>query len=126
MLDAYAGGWFYTTNEAYYAVPTPKPQTQQPIGALEGHFSHDFKPGTWVSVDVNFWWGGVTALSGIANLATKQTGSRIGATAAWRFAKHQSLKVSYSDGTYIRFGGNYQTVQAAWQYSWIGWRPKER
>jgi hypothetical protein len=126
LLDAYVGGWFYTTNEAYYSVPTPKPQSQQPIGSLEGHFSHDFRPGTWASVDVNFWWGGVTSLNGIANLATKQTGSRIGATAAWRFSKHQSLKVSYSDGTYIRFGGNYQAVQLGWQYSWIGWWPKER
>ena len=126
LLDAYVGGWFYTTNEAYHSVPTPKPQSQQPIGSLEGHFSHDFRPGTWASVDVNFWWGGVTSLNGIANLATKQTGSRIGATAAWRFSKHQSLKVSYSDGTYIRFGGNYQAVQLGWQYSWIGWWPKER
>jgi hypothetical protein len=32
-----------------------------------------------------------------------------------------SLKISYSDGTYIRFGGNYQVVQVAWQYSWLGW-----
>jgi len=33
------------------------------------------------------------------------------------------VKVSYSDGTYIRFGGNYQNVSAAWQYYWMG-RPK--
>jgi len=125
LLDAYFGGWFYTTNDASYALPVPLPQTEKPIGSLEGHFSHDFKFGTWISLDANFWWGGVTSLSGIQNLATKQTGSRIGATASWRFSKHQSLKVSYSDGTYVRFGGNYQTVQAAWQYSWLGW-PKGR
>jgi hypothetical protein len=77
------------------------------------------------SLDANFWWGGVTSLSVVQNLATKQTGSRIGATAAWRFSKHQSLKISYSDGTYIRFGGSYHVVQAAWQYSWLGW-PKIR
>jgi len=121
LLDAYGGAWFYTTNPASFAVPVPQPQTQRPIGALEGHLSHNFKYGTWVSLDGNFWWGGVTSLSGISNLATKQTGSRIGVTAAWRFSRHQSLKVSYSNGTYIRFGGNYQVVQAAWQYSWLGW-----
>jgi hypothetical protein len=82
----------------------------------------NFKPGTWASLDANFWWGGVTSLSGIQNLATKQTGSRIGATMAWRDSRHQSLKVSYSDGTYIRFGGNYQAVQVGWQYSWLGWQ----
>lgn len=121
VLDAYAGAWFYTMNSASYDLPVPKPQTEQPIGSLEGHLSHDFKTGTWVSLDGNFWWGGVTTLNGIQNLATKQTGSRIGVTVAWRFSKHQSLKVSYSDGTYIRFGGNYQALQVAWQYSWIGW-----
>lgn len=121
VLDAYAGVWLYTTNPASFAEPIPQPQTEKPIGSLEGHLSHDFKAGTWASLDANFWWGGITSLSGIQNLATKQTGSRIGGTAAWRFSRHQSLKVSYSGGTYIRFGGNYQAVQAAWQYSWIGW-----
>lgn len=125
LLDAYAGVWFYTINSASYDVPVPKPQSEEPIGSFEGHLSYDFKTGTWISLDANFWWGGVTSLSGIQNLATRQTGSRIGGTAAWRFSKHQSLKVSYSDGTFIRFGGNYQAVQVAWQYSWLGW-PKKK
>jgi len=121
VLDAYGGAWFYTVNPAYYDVPVSKPANEKPIGALEGHFSHDFRPGTWVSLDANFWWGGATSLNGIENLTTRQTGSRVGGTAAWRFSKHQSLKISYSNGTYIRFGGNYQSLQVAWQYSWIGW-----
>jgi hypothetical protein len=124
ILDGYGGVWFYTTNGAYYAIPIPKPQTEEPIGSLEGHLSYDFKKQRlWASLDGNFWWGGVTALNGIRNLDTRQTGSRIGGTAAIPFSEHQSVKVSYSDGTYIRFGGNYQSVSLAWQYSWVG-RPK--
>jgi hypothetical protein len=124
VLDAYAGVWFYTTNLAFG--PVDKPQTESPIGSFEGHFSHDFRrPGTWVSLDGNFWWGGLTSLSGIRNLKTEQVASRIGGTAAWRFTKHQSLKGSYSAGTYSRFGGNYQSVSFAWQYSWLGW-PKRK
>jgi hypothetical protein len=57
LVDAYAGAWFYTTNPASYAVPLPRPQTEQPIGALEGHLSRNFKYGTWASLDANFWWG---------------------------------------------------------------------
>jgi hypothetical protein len=121
VLDAYAGVWLYTTNHASYDVPQPQPQTEKPIGSFEGHISRNFGVGTWVSLDSNFWWGGVTSLSGIQNLSTKQTGSRLGGTGAWRFSRHQSVKVSYSDGTYITFGGNYQSVQIAWQYSWLGW-----
>jgi hypothetical protein len=123
VLDGYAGVWFYTRNPAYYNIPEPKPQSEEPIGSFEGHLSRDVKPRLWVSLDGNFWFGGVTSLNGIRNLATKQTGSRIGGTGSIPITKHQSIKMSYSDGTYIRFGGNYQSVSLAWQYSWLG-RPK--
>ena len=127
QVDGYGGVWFYTTNQASYSPPTPKPQTEEPIGSFEGHLSYDASKlsrlkskRAWASLDGNFWWGGVTALSGIRNLATKQTGSRIGGTFSLPFTAHQSVKFSYSNGTYIRFGGNYQNVQVAWQYSWVG------
>jgi Putative MetA-pathway of phenol degradation len=125
ILDGYAGVWFYTTNSAFYSPPVPKPQTEAPIGSFEAHLSYDFpKERMWASLDGNFWFGGITALSGIRNLATKQTASRIGGTISVPITKHQSLKASYSDGTYVRFGGDYQNVSVAWQYSWIGRRLK--
>ena len=123
LLDGYAGVWFYTSNPRFYSPPVPKPQTQEPIGSFEGHLSYDVKPRFWFSLDGNFWFGGVTSLSGIANPATHQTSSRIGATASFPVTKTQSVKVSYNDGAYIRFGGNYQSISVAWQYSWLG-RPK--
>jgi len=122
LLDGYGGAWFYTINNAFYSVPKPEPQTESPIGSFEGHLSYDFnKPRCWVSLDGNFWFGGTTSLNSIPNADTRQTSSRIGATASFRLWKHQTIKISYSDGTYIRFGGNYQSVSVAWQYSWIGW-----
>ena len=123
LLDGYAGVWFYTANPRFYSPPIPVRQTQEPIGSFEGHLSYDLKPRLWFSLDGNFWFGGVTSLTGIANPATRQTGSRIGATASLPLSKTQSVKVSYNDGAYIRFGGNYQSVSLAWQYSWLG-RPK--
>jgi hypothetical protein len=120
VLDGYAGVWFYTTNSSFYDGPVTKPQTEAPVGALEGHLSYDVRSRLWMSLDANFWWGGITSLSGIQNLETKQVGSRLGGTASFPISKHQSIKVSYSDGTYIRFGGNYQNVSVAWQYSWLG------
>ncbi len=85
--------------------------------------SYNIKSRFWFSLDGNFWFGGVTSLGGIANPATRQTSSRIGVTGAVPVSKHQSLKVSYNNGTYIRFGGDYQNLSVAWQYSWLG-RPK--
>jgi hypothetical protein len=122
LVDAYAGVWFYTTNQRYFSPSGPQPKSQKPIGSVEGHLSYDFKPRLWLSLDGNFWYGGTTSLSGIENLNTRQTSSRIGATASLPLSKYQSLKFSYANGAYVRFGGNYQTVAVAWQYSWIGRR----
>lgn len=122
IVDGYAGAWLYTTNFSSFALPAPQPQTESPIGSLEGHLSYDFKKTrAWCSLDSNFWWGGTTALNGLTNRKTRQTASRIGGTMSVPFTKHQSLKIAYNNGAYIRFGGNYQNLQVAWQYSWIGW-----
>jgi len=124
VLDGYAGMWFFTTNNAFFDLPIPQPQNQAPIGSFEGHLSYSFKnPQKWISLDGNFWVGGVDSVNGVANPETKQTSSRIGGTFALPITSHQSLKFSYSSGTYIRFGGNYQNVSVAWQYSWLG-RPQ--
>jgi hypothetical protein len=121
ILDSYGGAWFYTTNPQYFSPPNPKPQSENPIGSFEGHLSYDVTQRLWFSLDGNFWFGGVTSLSGIENPATRQTSSRVGLTAAFPLGKHQSLKASYNNGDYIRFGGNYQNLSVGWQYSWLGW-----
>jgi hypothetical protein len=122
VLDGYAGVWFYTTNSAFYSKPNPLPQTQSPIGSFEGHLSYDFyKSRCWASLDGNFWFGGTTSINGLPNPVTRQTSSRIGGTFAFPLQKHQTVKISYSAGAYVRFGGSYQNVSVAWQYSWIGW-----
>ena len=124
VLDGYFGAWFFTTNpdfwsrNVYYA--GTRSQSQNPIGAMEGHLSFDFKQRMWASLDSNFWFGGSTSINGVPNPLTHETNSRIGGTVSLPISKHQSLKFSYSDGTYIRFGGNYQNVSAAWQYYWFG------
>ena len=121
LIDAYAGVWFYTTNPRFLSPPSTQPQSEAPVGSFEGHLSYNLKPRLWFSLDGNFWFGGVTSLSGIADPATRQTGSRIGATASFPLGQHHSLKFSYNDGDYIRYGGNYQSVSVGWQYSWLKW-----
>jgi hypothetical protein len=124
VVDGYAGVWFFTTNHDFFSrnsfFPGTRSQTQNPIGALEGHLSYDFKPRLWVSLDGNYWFGGKTSIDGIQNPLTYESNSRLGGTASVPITQHQSLKFSYSNGTYIRFGGNYQNLSLAWQYSWFG------
>jgi hypothetical protein len=125
ILDGYAGVWLFTNNPRYYSRPAPLPQSLAPIYSFEGHLSYDVKPRLWFSLDGNYWFGGTASVNGAPNPATRQTASRIGGTAAVPFTKHQSVKVSYSYGAYVRVGGNYQNVSVSWQYSWLGrplWR----
>jgi hypothetical protein len=85
VLDGYAGAWFYTSNNAFFDVPVPKPQTEAAVGSFEGHLSYDFKKQRmWASLDGNFWVGGITSLNGVRNLESKQTGSRVGGTVSVR------------------------------------------
>jgi hypothetical protein len=124
VLDGDFGVWFFTTDSDFWSrniyYSGTRSQTQEPIGSVEGHLSYDFKPRLWASLDGNFWFGGKTSVSGIQNSLSEQTNSRVGSTVAVPITKHQSLKFSYSNGAYVRFGGNYQSVSAAWQYSWQG------
>jgi hypothetical protein len=125
VLDGYAAEWFFTTNPEFFShnmyFPGSQSQTQAPITAFEGHLSYDVKPRLWISLDWNFWFGGKTSLNGVQNPLTLQRSSRVGVTASIPLSKHQSLKASYNDGAYIHYGGDYQNVSLAWQYSWIGW-----
>jgi hypothetical protein len=95
-------------------------QSEQPVGSFEGHLSYDVKPRLWASLDGNFWLGGRTSVNGVENLGTLQRNSRLGGTVSVPLTKHQSLKFSYNNGAYILYGGNYQNVSLAWQYSWRG------
>ncbi len=74
VLDGYFGVWLFTTNHdfwsrnIYYA--GTRSQSQNPIGAFEGHLSYDFKPRFWASLDGNFWFGGATSINGVLNPVT--------------------------------------------------------
>jgi Putative MetA-pathway of phenol degradation len=124
VLDAYAAAWFYTTNSEFFSrnqyFSGTRTQNESPIAALEWHLSYDFKPRMWISLDGNFWSGGKTSLNGVENPNTLQRNSRVGVTGSVPITKHQSMKVNYDRGAYIHYGGNFQSLSVAWQYSWIG------
>jgi hypothetical protein len=124
LLDAYGAVWFFTTNPEYFSnniySPGINTKKESPVESFEGHLSYDVRPRFWVSLDANFWTGGDTRINGVLNPATLQRSSRVGATVSIPFSRHQSVKISYNKGAYIRFGGDYQNVSLGWQYSWLG------
>jgi hypothetical protein len=124
IADFYAGVWLFTENPEFFShnqqFPGTNTQSQNPLGAIEGHLSYDLKPRLWVSLDANYWYGGKTSLNGVERLGTLESNSRIGATASVPLRKHQSLKFSYSYGAIVRVGGNYNNLSVGWQSSWLG------
>jgi hypothetical protein len=119
VLDGYGAAWFFTTNSSFF--PGAQSQHESPVGAVETHLSYDLGNRLWVSFDANFWWGGETSLNGVPNHLTYQKSSRVGLTASIPLTQRQSIKISYSNGAYVGYGGNYQNISVAWQYGWFGW-----
>ncbi len=123
ILDGYVSAWFFTKNPEFFSnnpyVQGTQVQTQKPIAAAELHLSYDFRPRFWVSLDGNFWNGGTTSINGAENPVTHQRSSRVGATASFPVTRHGAAKLSYAQGAYIRFGGDFRIFSVAWQYSWL-------
>jgi hypothetical protein len=123
IVEAYAGVWLFTANDDFLASdPASRGDRRQqaPIGALELHVSYDVNPRLWISTDFNYWYGGRVSVNGEQHLLTLQANSRLGVTASLPLSLHQSLKISYSDGLVVRFGGRFRTLSIGWQYGWFG------
>jgi hypothetical protein len=116
IAEVSAALWLFTANPRFY--PGDARRTQQPMGAVEAHLGYYLKPRLWASLDGNFWAGGRSSLNDVPK-QDKHRDSRAGVTVSIPFTRHQSVKLSYSRGTYITIGGNYHTISTAWQYSWI-------
>jgi len=124
VVDAFAGVWLFTANETFLVTendPSGFRRTQDPVAAFELHVSYDVKPRLWISVDLNYWRGGRTSVDGVEGTLTLLSNSRIGVTGSVPLTRHQSLKVSYSDGVLVRLGGDFRVLSAGWQYGWVGW-----
>jgi hypothetical protein len=124
ILEIYGGAWIFTQNPEFFShnqfSPGTNTQSQNPIGIFEGHLNYDFKPRLWVSLDGNFWFGGSTSLNGVPTPGTYQQNSRIGISSSIPLNKHQALKFSYNRWAQTRYGGNYWSVTAGWQFGWLG------
>jgi hypothetical protein len=119
-LDAYGGVWLFSSNSQFY--PGNSVRKQNPIASLEFHLGYYLRPRMWVSFDSNFWSGGSTTIEGVPNRDAARN-SRIGGTAAIPITRHHSLKFTASRGAIVRVGGNFTTLTAGWQYSWLS-KPK--
>jgi hypothetical protein len=115
-LDAYAGVWLFTKNDAFFTGAATR--RQDPIVALQGHASYTIKPRAWVAMDAT-WYGGGKATIDDGPPSSRLSNTRLGATLAWPIGRRQSVKFTYSAGATTRTGSDFTTAAVAWQLLWM-------
>ena len=103
LLEIEAGVWFFTKDNDYIMGI----KKQEPILSGEVHLVKRFKPGLWVSLEANYFWGGRQEIGG-AQLEDLQRNSKIGATVAVPIPRRHSFKFGYSIGTVTEFGTDFK------------------
>jgi len=109
------GSWFFTRNSSFFHGHV---RQQAPIVSAQGHVSYTFRPRLWLSFDGTFYAGGRTTINGAHN-EDRQRNARLGATFSLPLARAQSLKFTFSRGAVVRVGGNFTSITAAYQFSWL-------
>ena len=115
-VEGYAGVWLFGTNDRFY--PGESVRTQDRVVALQTHVGYTIRPGLWAAVNGTWYSGGTTTVDGV-DKADLQRNTRAGVTVSVPFARRHSVKVNYSTGTTTRIGGDFNTVAAAWQITWL-------
>ena len=122
-FDGYAGVWLATENRRFF--PGDSTRAQDPVVTIQGHVSYEFQPRLWVAVDGTSYHGGKTRVDEDA-ASPALNNSRAGVVAAFPTGDCCQVKIAYSSGVTARIGGNFKTVSAAWQISWLSGRGDRR
>lgn len=111
-LDAAAGIWMFSTNDAYY--PGGAVKHQNAVLSFQGHVSYLVTRRAWVAFNGTWFAGGETRVDG-ALQPDFQRNVRLGATLSIPLASLQSMKLAYSTGAATRRGSDFNTFTATWQ-----------
>jgi hypothetical protein len=114
QLEVYGGAWLFADNPDFFGGTT---RSQRPIASLQAHVSHTFRPRLWIALDVAHYQGGRTQIDGLSK-ADFQMNTRLGATASFPIGRHQSVRLTWTDGITTRIGGDFRSLSALWQYTW--------
>jgi len=101
LLELDAGFWMFSDDADY---PGGR-REQDPIYAFEAHLVHRFRPGLWVSLDMNRFTGGQQTIGG-EEREDLQKNVRLGVTFAVPFLGHHAVKFGFSTAARTRRGSD--------------------
>jgi len=105
LLELDAGAWLFSDDADY---PGGR-REQDPIYAFEAHLIHRFRPGLWVSLDVNRFTGGQQTIGG-EKREDSQKNVRLGVTFAVPFRVRHAVKLGFNTAVYTRYGSDSEQL----------------
>ena len=115
FVEGYAGVWLFTDNDDYLGGSR---RSQDPLATFQAHVSYTVRRGLWIAADATHYSGGRTQTNDVQR-SNRQSNTRVGLTLSLPLEQGQSLKLVWSEGTTVRFGGDFRTLSIAWQRAWL-------
>jgi hypothetical protein len=112
MFEIYGGAWLFTDNTNYV---NGQVRSQKPLASLQFSFRRTFKPGLWVSANVNYYTGGRTNVGGLFK-QDFQANSRAGTTLAVPLSRRNAVRIAVSKGAYTTIGADFLGLSASFQH----------
>jgi hypothetical protein len=109
-----AGVRFFTDNDDFVGDVT---QEQDPLYNLQVHLVYDLTPRQWISLNGNYFFGGVVSNDSIP-IESRQENSRVGLTWSVALNPKHVLKFVAHKGVITRIGNDSNTYSVEWIYRW--------
>ncbi len=111
MFEIYGGAWLFTDNTNYV---NGQVRSQKPLASMQFSFRRTFKPGLWVSANINYYTGGRTSVGGLFK-QDFQANSRAGTTLAVPLSRRNAVRFAVSKGAYTTIGADFLGLSASFQ-----------
>jgi hypothetical protein len=111
MFEIYGGAWIFTDNDDYVNGRT---RSQKVLASAQFSLRRTFRPGLWMSGNVNYYTGGRTSVDGRIN-QDFQANSRVGVTLATPLSRRNAVRVAVSQGAVTTIGANFLSLSASFQ-----------
>ena len=110
ILEIEGGVWFLGDDDDYITGP----REQDPIVGIELHLVRRFRPGFWISLDGNFFFGGRQTIDG-RELTDFQSNSRLGGTLVVPVKGRHAVKLGFATGVFTAFGSDFDQYLVSYQ-----------
>jgi hypothetical protein len=111
LMEVATGVWFFGDNDEFLG----ETRKQDPVGAIDFSLIRRFGPGFWGSLDLNYYFGGRTAISG-NEIEDIQRNSLVGLTVAFPIKGRHAIRVSFNRGVVTKSGGDFTTFSLAYAF----------